>query len=59
MLQTTALGAAFLGGLGAGFWPDTAAIRAAWAQDRRFEPSMPAARVAAHLGAWREAVSKA
>ena len=38
--ETTALGAAFLAGLGVGIWADTAEIAALWAKDRDFEPSM-------------------
>ena len=59
VLETTALGAAFLGGLASGFWADTAAIRAAWAEDRRFEASMSAERRDAHLQAWASAVERA
>jgi glycerol kinase len=59
VLETTALGAAFLAGLGAGLWPNTDAIRAAWAEDRRFRPDMDAASRDAHLTAWAAAVAKA
>jgi glycerol kinase len=59
VLETTALGAAFLAGLGAGVWDSTAAIREAWAEDRRFAPAMDDTRRAAHLAAWASAVAKA
>ncbi len=59
VLETTALGAAFLAGLGAGFWDSPDAIARAWSEDRRFDPAMPAERVEAHLAAWRAAVAKA
>ena len=59
VLETTALGAAFLAGLGAGVWDSTDAIREAWAEDRRFAPDMEPPARAAHLGAWATAVSKA
>ena len=59
VLETTALGAAFLAGLGVGFWSSTEAISAAWVVDRRFEPQMPAAEVAARKAAWSAAVAKA
>lgn len=36
--ETTALGAAFLAGLGVGFWKDRAAISALWQQAQRFTP---------------------
>lgn len=59
VLETTALGAAFLAGLGVGFWKDTEAISEAWAQDRVFSPAMDAAEVAVHLAAWKSAVRRA
>jgi glycerol kinase len=36
--ETTALGAAYLAGLAAGFWRDEAEIDAQWQADRVFEP---------------------
>jgi len=59
VLETTALGAAFLAGLGVGFWAGTEAISAAWVEDRGFEPRMGRAAVQAHLDAWAVAVAKA
>ena len=59
VLETTALGAAFLAGLGIRFWENTDAITDTWAAERRFAPEMPASRVAYHLSAWQQAVSKA
>ncbi|MCB9878953.1 MAG: glycerol kinase GlpK [Planctomycetes bacterium] len=59
LLETTALGAAMLAGLGAGVWTDKRAIAAVWHEDRRFEPSMPQAEVDAHLARWAAAVAKA
>jgi glycerol kinase len=38
--ETTALGAAYLAGLGVGFWPSVDAITGQWKVDRRFEPVM-------------------
>ena len=58
MLETTALGAAFLAGLGCGLWPDKAAITAAWQEDGAFDPGMPNDEVEAHLARWRTAVGK-
>jgi len=59
LVETTALGAAFLGGLGAGVWRDKAEIQRTWREDRRFAPSMDAAAVAEHLARWDAAVAKA
>ena len=59
VLETTALGSAFLAGLGVGFWSSPAAITAAWAEDRAFAPSMKGPQVEAHRAAWAAAVQKA
>ncbi len=59
VLETTALGAAFLAGLGVGFWESPAAIAEAWVEDRRFVPERGAEEVARHLAAWARAVEKA
>ncbi|MFZ5476595.1 MAG: glycerol kinase GlpK [Myxococcota bacterium] len=58
-LETTALGAAYLAGLGVGFWASPQAVTEAWAQDRRFTPAMPKESVDAKLAAWSAAVAKA
>ena len=42
--ETTALGAAYLAGLAVGFWKSGDEIASQWRTERRFEPSMPAAR---------------
>jgi len=40
ILETTALGAAWLAGMKAGVWPGMADFAKSWARDRRFEPEM-------------------
>jgi glycerol kinase len=57
--ETTALGAAYLAGLGTGLWPGPEALRALWQLDRAFEPTMAAARRAALYDGWRRAVDRA
>lgn len=59
MLETTALGAAYLAGLGAGVWPDTGALSAHWQMDRVFEPGWSADRREAALARWKRAVERA
>ena len=59
LVETTAMGAAMLAGLGVGVWKTTAEAKAAWAEDRRFLPAMPDALVDEHLLRWRAAVEKA
>jgi glycerol kinase len=59
MIETTALGAAFLAGLGVGFWPGTAELKKSWRVDKRFQPKMKADQREAHLMRWRKAVERA
>lgn len=59
LLDTTALGAAFLAGLGAGVWKDKDELRKVWREDRRFTPSMSAEDRGARLKLWNDAVAKA
>lgn len=58
MLETTAAGAAFLAGLGAGVFDGVDAIRAAWKEDRRFAPEDPEG-TAKLKAKWAAAVPKA
>jgi glycerol kinase len=59
LVETTALGAAFLAGLGAGVWKDQAQVRQTWREQKRFAPTTDRARVAEHLARWDTAVRKA
>ena len=59
VLETTALGAAYLAGLAVGHWKDAAEIRANWRVARRFEPSMSRDRAAELRAGWEKAVSRA
>ncbi|WP_442578018.1 glycerol kinase GlpK [Mesorhizobium sp. ASY16-5R] len=58
VLETTALGAAWLAGSKAGVWPDARAFAKSWALDRRFEPVMEDATRTAKLKGWRDAVRR-
>ena len=59
LVETTALGAAFLAGLGAGVWKDQDEVRKTWRLDRKFTPTEDRARVKEHLTRWDAAVAKA
>jgi glycerol kinase len=59
VLETTALGSAFLAGIATGVWADAAEVGAAWAEDARFAPDMAAAEVAAMRASWATAVERA
>jgi len=56
--ETTALGAAYLAGLGVGFWKDSAALDAQWQLDRAFEPLRGADEVASLRSDWQRAVER-
>jgi glycerol kinase len=58
ILETTALGAAWLAGSHAGVWPDAEAFAASWSLDRRFEPAMEPTERKAKLKGWRQAVAR-
>jgi glycerol kinase len=58
-LETTSLGAAFLGGLGAGVWSSPDAIRRAWKAERTFKPKMKPEVRERHLAKWKRAVERA
>jgi glycerol kinase len=58
VLETTALGAAWLAGMRAGLYPGPAEFARSWALDRRFEPRMAARRREEHYAGWREAVRR-
>jgi len=57
--EATALGAAYLAGLAAGFWKGTDEIAASWKLGREFEPDINAEKREELLAGWREAVRKA
>ena len=57
--ETTALGAAFLAGLAAGFWKSTDDLSHHWQVDRRFEPRLDADRIAQMRARWNQAVARA
>ncbi|MBA5775845.1 glycerol kinase GlpK [Stappia sp. F7233] len=58
VLETTALGAAWLAARKAGVWPDMAEFASRWRLDRRFEPQMAASTRAQLVEGWREAVRR-
>jgi len=59
VLETTALGAAYLAGLTVNLWKSRDEVASHWQLDRRFEPSMSRDEAAAKLARWREAVARA
>jgi glycerol kinase len=58
VLETTALGAAWLAGMRAGVYPGREGFAAAWKLERRFEPRMDAGERDARYAGWRDAVRR-
>ena len=58
VLETTALGAAYLAGLAVGFWQDAGDIKANWQVDRVFEPTLSRDRAAEMMAGWAQAVER-
>ena len=54
--ETTALGAAYLAGLGAGIYPEPSKFAESWRLERRFEPDMNETTRAKKLAGWAQAV---
>src|SRR6266571_5344987 len=59
VVETTALGAAYLAGLAVGFWKDRGEIQKVWQVDRVFEPKQSADQVAHRRSRWAEALKRA
>jgi glycerol kinase len=59
IIETTALGAAYLAGLGVGYWRDTLALYAPWQSERIFEPAMAREEAQRLLLQWRRALARA
>jgi glycerol kinase len=58
VMETTALGAAYLAGRAAGICPDLAGFGDLWKLDRRFEPHMDAGTRERKFAGWRDAVRR-
>ncbi|RWC49447.1 glycerol kinase GlpK [Mesorhizobium sp.] len=58
ILETTALGAAWLAGSKAGVWPDAKKFAKSWALERRFQPDMDGSVRVTKLAGWRDAVRR-
>ncbi|HSA82015.1 MAG TPA: glycerol kinase GlpK, partial [Geminicoccaceae bacterium] len=58
VIETTALGAAYLAGLEVGLYPSLEALAGAWRCERRFEPQMSAPERERRYAGWRDAVRR-
>lgn len=57
VLETTAVGVAWLAGMRAGIYPDQQNFAANWRSEKRFDPTMDAALREAKYAAWKRAIS--
>jgi glycerol kinase len=59
VLETTALGAAYLAGLAVGYWESVDGIQTQWQVDRRFDPSLAEAHMRELRAGWERALARA
>ena len=58
VIETTALGAAYLAGLATGFWQNREDVSRAWQTDRTFAPQLSADEAAHRRSRWSEALQR-
>jgi len=58
ILETTALGVAWLAGSRAGVWPDADGFAKTWSRERRFEPNMDEETRDSRYAGWRDSVKR-
>jgi glycerol kinase len=58
ILETTALGAAYLAGLGVQFWTNLEELQSQWVPDIRFEPQRPLSVMEGTISKWKNAVQR-
>lgn len=56
VIETTALGAAYLAGLAVGVWNSKAELKESWKLQNRFEPEMDPVKAGKYYKGWRKAV---
>ncbi len=59
VLETTALGAAYLAGLATGVWSSREQIAKQWKAAKRFEPRMKRDEAEQRMGEWKRALERA
>jgi glycerol kinase len=58
LLESTAMGAAYLAGLAVGYWTDAAEVDGQWQRERVFEPAMAQGERERLKAAWQQAVTR-
>ena len=56
IVETTAMGAAFLAGLAVGYWTDFKEIESIWTTDKTFSPSTDRPPINTHIKGWEKAI---
>jgi glycerol kinase len=56
IVETTALGAAYLAGLAVGFWKDVASLQSMWQIDKSFTPNIKEEQRAESIQGWQRAI---
>jgi glycerol kinase len=56
IVETTALGAAYLAGLAVGFWENIDALQSKWQVDKIFEPTIAREQRTKHIEGWERAI---
>lgn len=57
VIETTALGAAYLAGLGVGYWENTASIQEQWKADKSFQPQRTTEEMKSFRSGWKRAIN--
>lgn len=58
MLETTALGAAYLAGLAVGYWKNIEELKSLWEEDQVFQPKMDNETISRNLHFWQKAIER-
>lgn len=58
LIETTAIGAAYLAGLGVGFWSDLSELQNIWKTDKAFDPQIKSAQLKLRRESWEKALRK-
>ena len=56
--ESTVLGAAFLAGLGVGYWQGISELKKVWSLEKEFQSQLASNLRKAHLNSWHEAVER-
>jgi glycerol kinase len=58
IIETTSLGAAYLAGLGVGFWKNPVELKKHWQLDQKFSPKISRTQRSQQIDEWKTAVKR-